>query len=113
MRRIHREELRRVAHNRTLKSMFKRARPALLSDAALLDEQGRQTLGTVLGESQALAVAVEHRQRLQAIWQQAASQPEKALLALRQWCRDAEDSGNCYLRHFARQLAGYRTRTMI
>lgn len=108
MKRIHREELKRVGRNRNLKGMFKRAKLALLRDDSLLDEKGRRTLGTVLGHSQALATAVEYRQRLQAIWQQAASHPEKALHALQQWCREAEESGNRYLQHFARQLAGYR-----
>lgn len=108
MKRIHREEIKRVGRNRNLKGMFKRAKLALLRDDSLLDEKGRRTLGTVLGHSQALATAVEYRQRLQAIWQQAASHPEKALQALQQWCREAEESGNRYLQHFARQLAGYR-----
>ncbi len=111
MARIHREELKRVANNRNLKGMFKRARTALLRDDKLLDERGRHCLGTVLGQSQALAVAVEYRQRLQTIWQQAASHPEKGLQALQQWCREAEESGNRYLQNFARQLAGYRLGT--
>ena len=108
MKRVHREELKRVGRNRNLKGMFKRARQALLRDESLLDETGRRCLGMVLGHSQALATAVEYRQRLQAIWQQAASHPEKALQALQQWCREAEASGNRYLQNFARQLAGYR-----
>lgn len=108
MHRIHREELKRVAHNRNLKGMFQSAKAALLRDDALLDEKGRQSLGTVLGQSQALALAVEYRQRLQTIWQQTASHPEKGLQALQQWCREAEASGNRYLQNFARQLAGYR-----
>jgi stearoyl-CoA desaturase (delta-9 desaturase) len=108
IRRVHREELKRVSRNRNLKGMFKRAKGALLRDEALLDEKGRRCLGTVLGHSQALALAVEYRQRLQTIWQQASSQPDKALQALQQWCREAEASGNRYLQAFARQLAGYR-----
>jgi stearoyl-CoA desaturase (delta-9 desaturase) len=108
IKRIHREELRRVARNRNLKGAFKRARDALLRDELLLDETARRSVGMVLGHSQALAAAVEFRRRLQAIWQQAAGQPEKALAALQQWCREAEASGNRYLQQFARQLAGYR-----
>lgn len=108
IKRIHREELRRVARNRDLKGAFKRAREALLHDESLLDETARRSVGMVLGHSQALAAAVEFRRRLQAIWQQAAGHPEKALQALQQWCREAEASGNRYLQHFARQLAGYR-----
>jgi stearoyl-CoA desaturase (delta-9 desaturase) len=108
IKRIHREELRRVAGNRNLKGVFKRARDALLRDELLLDETARRSVGMVLGHSQALAAAVEFRWRLQAIWQQAAGQPEKALAALQQWCREAEASGNRYLQQFARQLAGYR-----
>ncbi|HEX9803553.1 MAG TPA: fatty acid desaturase [Gammaproteobacteria bacterium] len=108
IKRIHREELRRVASNRNLKGVFKRARGALLRDESQLDETARRSVGMVLGHSQALAAAVEFRRRLQAIWQQAAGQPEKALAALQQWCREAEASGNRYLQQFARQLAGYR-----
>ena len=108
MKRIHREELKRVGRNRNLKGMFKRASQALLRDESQLDDAGRRRLGMVLGHSQALATAVEYRQRLQGIWQQAAGHPEKALQALQQWCREAEASGNRYLQKFARQLAGYR-----
>ncbi len=108
MGRVHREELKRVANNRNLKGMLKRAKGTLLRDDTLLDERGRDSLTTVLSQSQALAMAVEFRQRLHTIWQHAASHPEKALQALQQWCREAEESGNRYLQSFARQLAGYR-----
>lgn len=108
MKRVHREELRRVADNRDLKGMFKRVRNQLLRDETMLDGQARTSLGRVLDQSQALRMVYEYRQELQGIWQQAASQPEKALQALQQWCHEAEASGNRYLRNFARQLAGYR-----
>jgi len=110
IKRVHREELRRVANNRNLRGMFKRVRPQLLRDEALLDTQGRSFIGQVLKQSQALSLAYEYRRRLQAIWSQAASQPEKALQALQEWCREAENSGNRYLEAFSRQLAGYRLR---
>lgn len=107
MRRVHREELRRVAGNRNLRGMLKRARPQLLRDAAPYDKDA-SSLGTVLRQSQSLSLVYEYRQRLQAIWQHAASQPEKALQSLQEWCREAEASGNRYLESFARQLAAYR-----
>jgi stearoyl-CoA desaturase (delta-9 desaturase) len=108
MQRVHREELRRVADNRNLRGMFKRVRPQLLRDNALSGTRDNSCLGSVLRHSDALSLAYDFRQRLQAIWQQAASQPEKALQALQQWCREAEASDNRYLQGFARQLAGYR-----
>lgn len=110
MKRVHREELRRVANNRNLKGMFKRIRPQLLRDEALLDGHTRSSIGQVLKQSQALSLAYDFRRRLQDIWQQAASQPEKAFHALQEWCREAEASGNRYLEGFAKQLAGYRLR---
>jgi stearoyl-CoA desaturase (delta-9 desaturase) len=113
MKRVHREEVRRVADNRNLKGMFKRVRPQLLRDESLLDGNARTSLGHVLKQSQALTLVYDFRQRLQAIWQQAASQPEKALQGLQEWCREAEASGNRYLEGFARQLAGYRLRTPL
>ncbi|MGM0594333.1 MAG: DesA family fatty acid desaturase [Pseudomonadota bacterium] len=104
MKRIHKAELKRVADNRNLKGILKRAKPQLLRDC-----QGQcQNLTHALKESDALSQAYAYRQRLQAIWQQTAAQPEKALEALQQWCRDAETSGNRYLQNFARQLSGYR-----
>jgi stearoyl-CoA desaturase (delta-9 desaturase) len=108
MKRVHREELRRVAGNRNLKGMFKRVKPQLLRGGAPLDGQSGNCLGRVLNQSQALRLAYEYRQRLQAIWQQTATQPEKALHALQEWCREAEASGNRYLEAFAQQLVGYR-----
>ncbi len=79
MKRVHREELRRVADNRNLKGMFKRVKHQLLRDETLLDGLERSCLGRVLNQSHALRLVYEYRQKLQAIWQQAASQPEKAL----------------------------------
>lgn len=104
MKRVHREELKRVAGNRNLKGMFKRAKSQLLRS----EPEPSASLGSVLKQSQSLSLVYDYRQRLQAIWQQAASQPEKALQALQEWCREAEASGNRYLEAFARQLAGYR-----
>ncbi len=112
VRRVHREELKRVADNRNLKGMFQRAKGALLKDETLLDEKARRCLGTVLGYSQPLETVVEYRRRLQAIWQHAAGQPDKALEALQQWRREAEASGNRYLEAFAQRLTGYRLRPM-
>lgn len=109
IKRVHREELRRVAGNRNLKGMFKRVKPQLLRGEAPLDGQSGNCLGRVLNQSQALRLAYEYRQRLQAIWLQAATQPEKALHALQEWCREAEASGNRYLEAFAQQLVGYRS----
>lgn len=111
MKRVHREELRRVADNRNLKGMFKRVKHQLLRDETLLDGLERSCLGRVLNQSHALRLVYEYRQKLQAIWQQAASQPEKALQALQQWCTEAEGSGNRYLQNFARRLVGYRLGT--
>lgn len=105
MKRVYREELRRFARNRNLSGMFRRAKPGLMRDTA----GHSHNLHSVLKQSDALRQAYEYRQRLQAIWQQTSAQPEKALQALRQWCSDAEQSGNRYLQTFARQLAGYRS----
>lgn len=108
MKRVHRDELKRVANNHNLKGMFKQVKPQLLRAESMPDKQASHCLGCVLEQSHALSLAYEFRQRLQDIWQTAASQPEKALQALQEWCREAEASGNRYLEAFARQLAGYR-----
>ncbi len=101
---VHREELRKLAGNRELKSMFKRSKAYFLRDDASLDSQAQARIGEVLGRSEAMRTAYEYRQRLQAIWQETTAQPDKARQAIQQWCREAEASGNRYLQRFARQL---------
>ena len=104
MTRVHRDEVRKLAGDRELKGLFQRSKAYLLRDDALLDSQAQARIGEVLGRSEALRMAYEYRQRLQATWQEAAAQPEKALQVIQQWCREAEASGNRYLQGFARQL---------
>ncbi|MBE0509613.1 MAG: fatty acid desaturase [Chromatiales bacterium] len=106
--RVYREERRRLADNPVLSRLLKQVKLALLRDQAQLDESSRQQLGGVLKESQALHLAMEFRERLLQIWQQAGAGQEEALRALQAWCAEAEASGNRYLQAFARQLGGYR-----
>lgn len=106
--RVYREERRRLADQPTLSRLLKQVKLALLRDQAQLDESSRQQLGGILQESQALHLAMEFRERLLQIWQQAGAGQEAAMQALQQWCAEAEASGNRYLQAFARQLGGYR-----
>ena len=90
---------------------LRQARALLLRDDGPLDGEARARLQQALAQSEALALVVRFRERLKAIWQNAATGPDKAVAALEQWCCEAETSGVAALEQFARRLGGWRPAT--
>jgi stearoyl-CoA desaturase (delta-9 desaturase) len=74
---------------------------------ALLDEQSRRGLETVLAASTNLRTVYQFKQQLQGLWQRSAETHEAMVQALQDWCRRAEAAGISSLREFARSLRGY------
>ena len=105
---VQRAESRRSREARTL---LRQARALLLRDDGPLDGEARARLQQALAQSEALALVVRFRERLKAIWQNAATVPDKAVAALEQWCCEAETSGVAALEQFARRLGGWRPAT--
>ncbi len=99
-------ELHRQTGDRALRGLLRQSRGLLLRDESLLDAEGQVQLRVALESSPALQVAYQYMERLQRVWKVAAHQPEAALVALQEWCREAEQSGVRALEEFSRRLRG-------
>ena len=73
----------------------------------------RNRLDDVLRRYQALRTVYDCKVELQNLWKRSAQSQEGVLLALQEWCRKAEDTGNCYIQNFARYLQCYRLQTVV
>lgn len=79
----------------------------LIREEARLDDRNKARLARILEESQVLATVHQYRQRLQAVWDRAATSQESLLKSLQDWCRQAEGTGIQALEEFSRSLRGY------
>ncbi|MEM9302629.1 MAG: fatty acid desaturase [Pseudomonadota bacterium] len=92
----------------SLKARRSQVRRVLSGDERFFDAAKRERLGEVLSANDSLATVYEYRQRLQALWDRSSTDPETLLANLRQWCREAEESGIEALRNFAQSMSSYR-----
>jgi stearoyl-CoA desaturase (delta-9 desaturase) len=74
----------------------------------LLDEAARLRVAAALAVSESLQTVYELRNELQGIWQRAGASQEALLLALQDWCRQAEATGIDCLQEFSIRLHGYQ-----
>jgi stearoyl-CoA desaturase (delta-9 desaturase) len=84
-----------------------RKRRLVIRNPMLLDDSSKARVREVLNSSQALKTVEEYRQRLQAIWEGAAVSNDRLVAQLKEWCQQAEASGERVLQDFARSLRGY------
>jgi stearoyl-CoA desaturase (delta-9 desaturase) len=84
-----------------------RRRRLVTRNPKLLDDKSRARVREVLNSSQAIKTVEEFRQRLQAIWEGAAVSNDRLVAQLKEWCQQAEASGERVLQDFARSLRGY------
>jgi len=87
---------------------FRRARKLLVRRPSLLDEHAVERLRHLLDDNKALQTVHEFREKLSEIWSSANVSNERLLQQLRDWCREAEQSGIEYLEDFAAWLRCYR-----
>lgn len=85
----------------------KRNKALLVRDEALIDEISKDQLQDVLKHSQSLNTVYEFKLRLQELWKRSSETQEHMLYAVQEWCRQAEATGNQYLKNFAITLRGY------
>ena len=90
----------------SIKELPRRLRRALSSGGRWLDNDARERLGTWVSQRPAMAMVMEHRRRLQELME--SRNGDAMLEALKQWCREAEASGNRALQEFASRIKGYR-----
>jgi stearoyl-CoA desaturase (delta-9 desaturase) len=72
-----------------------------------MNDQDRACLDGILQLSHALRTVHEYRRSLQDLWSRTTASHEKLLLALQDWCNQAEASGIKALQEFAAYLRSY------
>jgi stearoyl-CoA desaturase (delta-9 desaturase) len=102
---VHKAELAR-SRGHHAHTLLKRARQALIREETRRDATSRGRLSEALENSNMLQTVYDYRARLQAIWDNAASN-DKLLKSLQDWCAQAEASGINALQDFAIRLRGY------
>ncbi|MBD8527999.1 DesA family fatty acid desaturase [Pseudomarimonas arenosa] len=91
----------------TLRQLPRRLRRALVNDGRWLDPTQRERLSQWIQQHPQMVTVYEFRQRLRAVYERSGQNADAMLESLRQWCRDAEASGNRALQEFAARLKGY------
>ena len=107
--RVHAEEIAKIESSR--RGFLKPVRSLLIREESLLNREARQCLEQALAHSDALKTVYRSKHQLQALWQQRHATHEHLAEALREWCRQAEESGVRALEEFARTLPAYSMRT--
>ncbi|MFN7782517.1 MAG: fatty acid desaturase [Lysobacterales bacterium] len=90
-----------------LKALPGRLRRALKDHGRWLKPEQQQKLDSWIAEHPQLAAVYDYRRRLRAVFERTSQGSEATLEALRQWCHEAEQSGNAALQQFAQRLKGY------
>ena len=90
----------------SLKAMPRKLRNALGSGGRWLDADARERMGQWISQAPTVQTVMEYRHRLQETLDN--RNGEAMMESLRQWCREAEESGIRALQEFAAKLKGYR-----
>lgn len=91
------------------RSAIRRAKSVFCRNERLVGEREQRRLERARAHSERLEAIYQYRLRLQQIGSRTNQSSTEMLEALKQWCRDAEQSGIDALADFARQLRAYTT----
>lgn len=100
-----REEKKRS--EKSSRALLRRAYRLLTRDTTLMPVEQKNRLATVLDNFQSLRLVYQFRIKLQEIWSRSTASQKELLDALREWCRQAEATGNEALLRFANSLKTY------
>lgn len=103
----YRDELAQLKDALPAKLDTRRIKHWLHLDAAVLNEQQKLQLDSVIRSSPKLATAYTLRQELASIWQRSTATKEQLVKDLEDWCLRAEQSGISALQDFSRGLRCY------
>ena len=109
MKRVHREEMEKADRSdRESWTLLKRTRRLMVRETKLLDDTSGVWLQKALDRYQNLRTAYAMKQKLQDVWQRSTATQEHLILALQEWCHEAEASGIERLHLFAQKLRSCR-----
>jgi len=92
----------------SLKKLPGQAKHLLSSDERFFSKVKREKLADVLNHSTTLNTVYTYRKKFQQIWDRSTTDPEQLLQALKDWCREAEETGIRVLQEFAKSVRYYQ-----
>jgi len=95
------------AADASMQRLLKRGTRVLCRESSLVDAADKARITQVTDHSDRLKTLYEMRERLQAIWAKRGGSSEELLAAFKQWCLDAEASGEEALRDFVAHMKSY------
>jgi len=101
------QERSQPAVNEEHQKLLGRAGRLLRREQHLLTGKAKVRLARILEAREQLRVVYAYKQSLQNVWLKAATTQKELVVALQQWCKQAEESGLEVLQQFAQQLKGY------
>lgn len=102
---VFREQLEKA--DSSYRRLLRQVRGTLFKNERRVDMAELRSLTEVLERNDALKTVYEFQHRLQGLWDRTYSSHEKLLVALQEWCQQAEDTRVQVLEDFARHLRGY------
>ncbi|MHB8253153.1 MAG: DesA/ISL3 alpha bundle tail domain-containing protein [Acidiferrobacter sp.] len=106
--RVHEEEVRKAAAvNSQTARLLKRARRLLVREKTLIGEADHKRLQEILATNSTLHTVYTMKERLQDVWRRSALTQDQLLVALQEWCHQAEATGILALREFSAKIRTY------
>jgi stearoyl-CoA desaturase (Delta-9 desaturase) len=102
---VMREERRRAGEAGS--AMLRRVKTLLIREGSLINEQNQQKLATILAHFRSLNVVYQFRLKLQDIWAKSSATQAELVVALQEWCHQAEATRIDALQGFVKRLKGY------
>ncbi|HUW98708.1 MAG TPA: fatty acid desaturase [Acidiferrobacter sp.] len=107
--RVQEEEIRKAAaDNGERARLLKRAKRLMVREKTLIDEADYRHLQDILASNTTLHTVYMMKERLQDVWRRSAATQEQLLVALQDWCRQAEATGIQALREFSTKIRTYQ-----
>ena len=109
--RVYKDEFKDSSLDPATRSGLYSIRDVLMCEKSTLCEESRKRLDVVLSHNYELRTVYEYKQQLQQLWRQQADSYDGLLLALQDWCRQAENTGILALQEFALRIPRYAMQT--
>lgn len=100
-----REEQKRA--EKTSRHLLRRAKSVLVRDDFIMCAKEKMRLANVRSHFQSINVVYEFKEKLQAIWSRSTATQAELMVALQEWCQQAEATGNDALCRFSAHLKTY------
>lgn len=89
------------------RGIARRLKTLLIRESSLLDPGAKEALDRLLENNKTLRLVYQFKERLQAIWGEAAAKEKDLIEALQKWCQEADNSGMMALKEFSGYIRSF------